>query len=105
MLFGLANDLIWPAILMVVAISAGMAVAMAGIGVFALWGRGWAERRLATDPRRQQRFANGTRLAGASFVFGLGLLLFGATFLHGAPELRALDKVVVGSSHVSAFEG
>ena len=105
MLFGLANGLIWPAILMVVAISAGMAVAMAGIGVFTLWGRGWAERPLATDPRRQQRFANGTRLAGASFVFGLGLLLLGATFLHGAPELGALDKVVVGSSHVSAFEG
>ena len=38
MLFGLANDLVFPATLMVAAISAGMAVAMAAIGVAAIFG-------------------------------------------------------------------
>ena len=39
LLFGMANDLLGPAILLVVSISFGMAVAMSGIGVLALLGR------------------------------------------------------------------
>ncbi|WP_164659914.1 DUF3299 domain-containing protein [Tropicibacter sp. Alg240-R139] len=79
MLFGLANDLVWPAVLMVVAISAGMAAAMSAIGIAALWGRGWAERRFATGPVRRAQFESGVRLAGASCVFAIGALLFSVT--------------------------
>jgi ABC-type nickel/cobalt efflux system permease component RcnA len=56
MLFGLANDLVVPAILMVVAISAGMALAIAAIGVAAILGRNWAEARVAFDPDRRVWF-------------------------------------------------
>ncbi|MCP4821758.1 MAG: DUF3299 domain-containing protein [Shimia sp.] len=80
MLFGLANDLIWPAILMVVFISAGMALAMSAIGVAALWGRQLAERNLATDPQRRARFELGARFAGAACVFAVGLVLFSVTW-------------------------
>lgn len=76
MLFGLANDLLVPAILMVIAISAGMAVAMSMIGMAAIWGRAALERRAGTNPGRKARFEAGIRLAGAGFVLLLGLALF-----------------------------
>lgn len=82
MLFGLANDLIVPAIVMVAAISAGMAVAMSAIGIAALLGRGWAERRFATDLASSVRFDIGTRFAGATFVLVIGLSLFWLTLTH-----------------------
>jgi ABC-type nickel/cobalt efflux system permease component RcnA len=79
MLFGLANDLIWPAILMVLAISAGMALAMSAIGIAALWGRSLAERRLGSDAQRLQRFERVARLTGALCVLAIGSVLFGVT--------------------------
>jgi len=82
MLFGLANDLIVPAIIMVAAISAGMAVAMSAIGIAALLGRGWAERRFATDLASSVRFDIGTQFAGATFVLVIGLSLFWLTLTH-----------------------
>ena len=45
----MANDLLGPAIFMVCAISAGMAVAMSGIGVIAIMGRRYVDRRLKGD--------------------------------------------------------
>ncbi|MBL4558947.1 MAG: hypothetical protein JKP98_23550 [Rhodobacteraceae bacterium] len=50
MLFGLANDLVIPAVMMVIAISAGMALAMSAIGVAAILGRNWTEARVAVTP-------------------------------------------------------
>ncbi|MEM0947345.1 MAG: DUF3299 domain-containing protein [Pseudomonadota bacterium] len=82
MLFGLANNLIWPAVAMVVAISVGMAVAMAAIGIAALWGRDWAERRLGPDQERRARFALTTRFAGSMSVIAIGAILFGVTWHH-----------------------
>nr|WP_280633840.1 DUF3299 domain-containing protein [Stappia taiwanensis] len=105
MLFGLANDLIWPAIVMVVAISAGMAVAMAGIGIAAIWGRGWAERRFASDDRRRLRFEHGARLAGASCVLVLGAGLFIATFLHAPSERNAMRETAIGAETLVASGG
>ena len=81
MLFGLANDLVLPAILMVVAISAGMALAMSAIGVAAILGRNWAEARVAFDPVKRVRFEGGMRIAGAACVLLIGAALFTANAL------------------------
>ena len=79
LLFGMANSLLGPAILMVVAISAGMALAMSGIGVLAIVGRGFVDRKLKGDQARQHRFANGARIAGAAVVLLIGIGLFSLT--------------------------
>ncbi|MEM1361657.1 MAG: DUF3299 domain-containing protein [Pseudomonadota bacterium] len=79
MLFGLANDLLWPAVFMVVAISAGMAVAMSALGVAAIYGRNWAEQGLAGNTLRRLQFDNVTRIAGAVSVLVIGTSLFALT--------------------------
>ena len=102
MLFGLANDLVVPAILMVVAISAGMALAMAAIGVAAILGRNWAEERVAFEPDRRAWFEARARIAGAACVLVIGAVLFtayavqsqtpdGQRFEASAPPLRTFD--------------
>ena len=72
MLFGLANDLVIPAVMMVIAISAGMALAMSALGIAAILGRTWAEARVASTPRGRLRFEAGARLAGAASVLAIG---------------------------------
>ncbi len=79
MLFGLANDLVWEAILMVAFISLGMAVAMSAIGVTALLGRRWVEKNVGQSNERLERFETGARLAGSVCVLVIGLVLFGLT--------------------------
>jgi len=74
LLFGMANDLLAPAILMVVAISAGMAIAMSGIGILAIIGRRAVDRRMTG--RSRNRFAAGARIVGASAVLTVGTALF-----------------------------
>jgi ABC-type nickel/cobalt efflux system permease component RcnA len=80
LLFGVANDLLFPAILMVAAISTGMALAMSGIGVLAILGRRVAFRRMKDDEVRSARFTSGLRIAGAALVLMIGTLLFGLTY-------------------------
>jgi ABC-type nickel/cobalt efflux system permease component RcnA len=80
LLFGVANDLLFPAILMVAAISAGMAIAMSGIGVLAILGRRIAFRRMKDDETKRARFTSGLRIAGAALVLMIGTLLFGLTY-------------------------
>ena len=80
LLFGVANDLLFPAILMVAAISAGMALAMSGIGVLAILGRRVAFRRMKADDPRRARFTAGLRITGAACVLLIGTLLFALTF-------------------------
>jgi nickel/cobalt exporter len=84
MLFGLANDLVIPAVMMVVAISAGMALAMSAIGVAAILGRNWTEARVAATPERRLRFEAGARIAGAACVLLIGVTLFGVTYAQAA---------------------
>jgi ABC-type nickel/cobalt efflux system permease component RcnA len=76
LLFGVANDLLFPAILMVAAISTGMAIAMSGIGVLAILGRNFASRRFSGNGAAEARFAHFTRVGGAVLVLliGCGLL-------------------------------
>jgi ABC-type nickel/cobalt efflux system permease component RcnA len=80
LLFGVANDLLFPAILMVAAISAGMALAMSGIGVLAILGRRVAFRRMKADDPRRVSFTSGLRITGAACVLLIGTLLFALTF-------------------------
>ncbi|MEM6255766.1 MAG: DUF3299 domain-containing protein [Cyanobacteria bacterium P01_D01_bin.156] len=80
LLYGLANDLLWPSIAMVLAISAGMAITLAWIGAMAIMGRRYAERRLNN---RRQRLTRWVRILGAGCVFLLGLGLFGITLASG----------------------
>ncbi|NOD65659.1 MULTISPECIES: DUF3299 domain-containing protein [unclassified Ruegeria] len=82
MLFGLANDLIVPAILMVCAISLGMAMAMSAIGIAALWGRSWAYGRFDMTDKRRQTFELSTRLVGAICVLAIGVTLFWINYKH-----------------------
>ncbi|MDW4496413.1 DUF3299 domain-containing protein [Sulfitobacter sp. D35] len=79
MLFSLANDLVMPAIAMVAAISAGMAIAMSAIGVAAIWTRSVVARRVE-DRDRNMRFDAMVRLGGATCVLLTGLLLFATTW-------------------------
>jgi ABC-type nickel/cobalt efflux system permease component RcnA len=92
MLFGVANDLMLPAILMVVAISAGMALAMSAIGVTAILGRNWVETRVAFDAERRFRFRAGARIAGAASVLLIGATLFAASAMQSpTPAAQRLE--------------
>ena len=84
LLFGMANDLLGPAILLVVAISAGMAVAMSGIGILAILGRHAIDRKL--DGEGGARFALRARIVGAALVLAIGLGLFSLTYFDGLPQ-------------------
>lgn len=97
MLFGLANDLIWPAVLMVVAISAGMALAMSAIGVSALLGRRWAERGILRDAVHRRRFANGARLTGSASVLTIGAVLFAVTLAQFPSDLSISSDTVLAT--------
>jgi len=76
LLFGLANNLVGPAILMVMSISAGMALAMSGIGVVAILGRKLMDRKFGKT-QGGGRIEACARIAGASLVLTIGLGLFG----------------------------
>jgi ABC-type nickel/cobalt efflux system permease component RcnA len=97
MLFGLANDLVVPAVMMVVAISAGMALAMSAIGVAAILGRNWTEARVAVTPERRLRFEAGARIAGASCVLVIGVTLFGVTYAQATTAEGAQQATVTSS--------
>lgn len=81
LLYGLANNLLWPSVAMVLAISAGMAITLAWIGAMAIMGRQYAERRLG---KRRQWLTRWVRIVGASCVLLLGLGLFGVTLASGS---------------------
>ncbi|WP_424931873.1 DUF3299 domain-containing protein [Amaricoccus macauensis] len=101
MLFGLANDLVVPAILMVCAISAGMALAMSAIGVAAIMGRAALECRTRANLGGKIRFETGARLAGASCVLLLGLALFLATLSQTAAFGTAVTAVALAETPMS----
>ena len=78
LLFGMANDLLMPAIFMVVAIPVGMAVAMSGIGILALLGRRVVDQRMSSE--KSERFARKARVFGAAAVLLIGCGLFCLTW-------------------------
>ena len=78
LLYGLANDLLWASLLMVFAISLGMAITLSAIGIAAIWGREKVGKRMDSDRKRQQRFQS-LRLLSACAVLITGTFLFGLT--------------------------
>lgn len=78
LLYGLANNLLWASLLMVLAISLGMAITLSAIGVAAIWGREQVGKRSGSDRKRQKRF-QGLQLLSACAVLITGTFLFGLT--------------------------
>ncbi len=76
LLYGLANDLLIRSVLMVFAISLGMAITLSAIGIAAILGRRIIESRLQKNDTHQQRFLTGLRMAGATCVLLIGASLF-----------------------------
>jgi nickel/cobalt exporter len=81
--YGLANNLLWPSVAMVVAISLGMAVTLAWIGIMAIFGRQYTDRRLARQHQSYLRVHRYGQILGASSILLIGLGLFGVTLLTG----------------------
>ena len=98
LLFGVANDLLFPAILMVAAISAGMALAMSGIGVLAILGRRMAFRRMKDDEAKRARFTSGLRIAGAALVLVIGTFLFGLNYSHSGQISLPVQPSEIGQT-------
>ncbi|MEM8773791.1 MAG: DUF3299 domain-containing protein [Pseudomonadota bacterium] len=99
MLYGLANDMIFTAILMVLLISAGMATAMSAIGVAAIWGRNIAESRIALNEERTRRFEVSARLVGGACVFAIGTILLLFTALSPAGSQSSFENVSMGNQN------
>ncbi|MEM6867157.1 MAG: DUF3299 domain-containing protein [Cyanobacteria bacterium P01_C01_bin.121] len=85
LLYGLANDLLWPSVAMVVAISVGMAFTLAWIGALAILGNRYGQRAAARRWRRsldktrtlsQFSLVRGAQIVGAGCVSLLGTGLF-----------------------------
>lgn len=76
LLFGMANDLLLPSIVLVVAISLGMALALAGVGIAAILGRRLLDHRIGGDESRRRRAATALRVCAAGSVSLVGCLLF-----------------------------
>lgn len=93
LLYGLANDLLWQSVAMVVSISVGMACTLGWIGVIAIFGNRYghqlAAQRQQRSPgkkrRRNFRFSltQVSQIIGASCVSLLGIGLFSLTLLTG----------------------
>ncbi|MGF1538008.1 MAG: DUF3299 domain-containing protein [Elainellaceae cyanobacterium] len=85
LLYGSANKLLWPSIAMVIAISVGMAITLAYIGVLALTGRNYAARQFdqRLGKQRYRRLQQWLKFAGACSVMSLGFGLFSVTLASG----------------------
>ena len=90
LLYGLANDMLWQSVAMVLAISAGMAMTLAWIGTMAIlthrWGTQVAQQRLEKKKAIALPIplAQLGRIIGAGCVCLLGISLFAATWMTGA---------------------
>ncbi|MEL6354585.1 MAG: DUF3299 domain-containing protein [Cyanobacteria bacterium J06627_28] len=96
LLYGLANDMLWQSVAMVLAISAGMAMTLAWIGIMAIlthrWGTQIAQQRLEQQQRLNNKkaitlpipLAQLGQVIGACCVCLLGISLFAATWMTGA---------------------
>lgn len=81
LLFGLSHDLLLPAVLMVMAMSLGMAISMSGIGILAIWGRNYADRKLMQNDGARSRLGRTMRIAAAAMITIIGISLFGLTMI------------------------
>ncbi|MEM9216444.1 MAG: DUF3299 domain-containing protein [Cyanobacteria bacterium P01_F01_bin.150] len=79
LLYGLGNNLLWPSVLMVLAISLGMAITLSAIGVVAIWGQNRTRYHSRLNLRRQRRWSRWGPIVGASSVCLIGLFMLGFT--------------------------
>jgi len=90
LLYGLANDMLWQSVAMVLAISVGMAMTLAWVGITAIlahrWGAQIAQRRLRNQKARALPISLTQlgRIIGASCVCLLGISLFAITWIAGS---------------------
>lgn len=83
LLYGAANNLLWPSIAMVIAISLGMAITLAWIGTLALMGRNYVDRKAQLGEGRYRHWHRWLKFAGSGCVLMLGLGLFGIALVSG----------------------
>jgi ABC-type nickel/cobalt efflux system permease component RcnA len=79
LLFGLSHDLLVPAILMVMMMSLGMAISMSGIGILAILGRNYTERRFIKNDTTRESFNRRLQVGAASLILFIGITLFTLT--------------------------
>lgn len=94
LLYGLANDLLWPSVAMVVSISVGMAFTLGWIGAITIignrYGHQFAARRQEIMPWKKQRkklrfsLIQTGPIIGASCVSLLGIGLLSLTLMTGS---------------------
>ncbi len=83
LLYGLANNMVWISVAMVLAISLGMAITLAVIGIAAIWGRNIADRRFEGNSARLAKMSRWVRIAGTGIVCAIGVTLFSVTLFSG----------------------
>ena len=83
LLYGLANNMLWISIVMVLAISFGMAITLAAIGIAAIYGRNVADRRFGSNTARLAKMTRWVRIAGTGTVCAIGVTLFSVTLFSG----------------------
>lgn len=76
MLYALANGIVLAGILLVICISAGMALTIAAIGAFCILARRIALRTMQADSPRRRWLTTGIEVLGALAILALGALLF-----------------------------
>ena len=81
LLFGLANNFLWFSILMVIAISLGMAVTLSGIGIMAIWGRTLLARRFVHKRQQPQRFVQFLQILASGSILVVAMSLLGYTLV------------------------
>jgi len=83
LLYGLANNMVWISIVMVLAISLGMAITLAAIGIAAIYGRNVADRRFGSSTARLAKMTRWVQIAGTGIVCAIGVTLFSVTLFSG----------------------
>ena len=86
LLYGLANNMLWQSVAMVVAISVGMALTLAWIGIMAIFTHRWSNQMAQQSDIKKSLplpLAQVGRVIGASCVCLLGISLFALTWMTG----------------------
>jgi len=83
MLYGLANNMVGSAVLMVLGISLGMAITLSAIGVAAIAGRNYVSRHVVPTTQVYDSLLRTLNIIGASGILLVGFLLFLSTLRSG----------------------
>jgi ABC-type nickel/cobalt efflux system permease component RcnA len=75
----MTHDLLVPAVLMVVMMSLGMAISMSCIGILAILGRNYTERRFIKNDTMRESFNRSLQVGAASLILFIGITLFTLT--------------------------